>query len=344
MLFRSNDIELSENKTLADLGIQPSGDYLTEIPSEYVTDTELESKSYATTSQIPDVSNKLEISNILQGTNIILNKVGNDITINSTGEGGSGGSIVADSEINGNILIDGIETNVYEHPSGTNPHGTTKADVGLENVDNTSDLNKPISDATQTALNGKAESIHTHDYSKVEESLENGNIILNETETNVYTLPSNVAKTSDLHSHNNKTVLDEITAVKTTEWDTVANKLDKTGDTKDNTTTFDEAETDEDISTGEEHSTMFGKILKSIKTLRSGKIDKTSIANTDTVNDPTKIPSSAVTYGLGQEIDTLTNNLGDIDSQLADISKQTVSSGSSYPVEAFANQIFYKIL
>lgn len=31
----------------------------------------------------------------------------------------------------------------------------TKADVGLLNADNTSDLNKPISNATQTALNGK---------------------------------------------------------------------------------------------------------------------------------------------------------------------------------------------
>ncbi|QHB38827.1 minor tail protein [Flavobacterium phage vB_FspS_hemulen6-1] len=38
---------------------------------------------------------------------------------------------------------------------GTNPHGTTKTDVGLGNVDNTSDLNKPISTATQTALNDR---------------------------------------------------------------------------------------------------------------------------------------------------------------------------------------------
>lgn len=38
---------------------------------------------------------------------------------------------------------------------GTNPHGTTKSDVGLGNVDNTSDINKPISTATQVALNGK---------------------------------------------------------------------------------------------------------------------------------------------------------------------------------------------
>jgi hypothetical protein len=35
-----------------------------------------------------------------------------------------------------------------------NPHEVTKAQIGLSNVDNTSDLNKPISTATQTALNG----------------------------------------------------------------------------------------------------------------------------------------------------------------------------------------------
>lgn len=35
-----------------------------------------------------------------------------------------------------------------------NPHEVTKAQIGLNNVDNTSDLNKPISTATQTALNG----------------------------------------------------------------------------------------------------------------------------------------------------------------------------------------------
>lgn len=35
----------------------------------------------------------------------------------------------------------------------------TKADVGLGNVDNTSDLSKPISTATQTALNGKQATI-----------------------------------------------------------------------------------------------------------------------------------------------------------------------------------------
>lgn len=45
-------------------------------------------------------------------------------------------------------------------PSTTN--GLSKSNVGLANVDNTSDANKPISTATQTALNGKASTSHTH--------------------------------------------------------------------------------------------------------------------------------------------------------------------------------------
>ena len=42
-----------------------------------------------------------------------------------------------------------------------NPHEVTKAQVGLGNVDNTSDLDKPISTATQTALNGKVDKVST---------------------------------------------------------------------------------------------------------------------------------------------------------------------------------------
>ena len=48
----------------------------------------------------------------------------------------------------------------YDHSQTTgNPHGTTKNDIGLGNVDNTSDLNKPISTATQTALDNKQNAI-----------------------------------------------------------------------------------------------------------------------------------------------------------------------------------------
>lgn len=44
----------------------------------------------------------------------------------------------------------------------SNPHSITKAQVGLGNADNTSDVNKPISSATQTALNGKSDKAHKH--------------------------------------------------------------------------------------------------------------------------------------------------------------------------------------
>ena len=44
----------------------------------------------------------------------------------------------------------------------SNPHSVTKAQVGLGNADNTSDVNKPISSATQTALNGKSDKTHKH--------------------------------------------------------------------------------------------------------------------------------------------------------------------------------------
>lgn len=48
------------------------------------------------------------------------------------------------------------ETTINNHIANTsNPHSVTKTQVGLGNVDNTSDLSKPISTATQTALNGK---------------------------------------------------------------------------------------------------------------------------------------------------------------------------------------------
>ena len=60
------------------------------------------------------------------------------------------------------------------HTTNTsNPHNVTKTQIGLGNVDNTSDLNKPISTATQTALNNKVDKVEgkglsTEDYTTAE--------------------------------------------------------------------------------------------------------------------------------------------------------------------------------
>ena len=58
------------------------------------------------------------------------------------------------------LILDTLKTEISEHlKSKANPHGVTKEQVGLENVDNTADVNKPISKATQTALDGKVDKV-----------------------------------------------------------------------------------------------------------------------------------------------------------------------------------------
>lgn len=56
--------------------------------------------------------------------------------------------------------ISSNETNITNHIANKlNPHSVTKSQIGLGNVDNTSDVNKPISSATQTALNNKQDKL-----------------------------------------------------------------------------------------------------------------------------------------------------------------------------------------
>lgn len=98
----------------------------------------------------------------------------------------------------------------YDHISNnSNPHGVTKSQVGLGNVDNTSDANKPVSTATQTELDKKVDKV-------------SGKGLSTNDFTNTY--KSNVdANTSARHTHSNKETLDAITAPFTTE---LKNKLD----------------------------------------------------------------------------------------------------------------------
>lgn len=48
-----------------------------------------------------------------------------------------------------------------------NPHNVTKEQIGVENVDNTADLDKPISYATQAVLDAKAALEHEHDANNI---------------------------------------------------------------------------------------------------------------------------------------------------------------------------------
>lgn len=79
---------------------------------------------------------------------------------------------------NYNTLDTKIDTHIADK---TNPHEVTKAQIGLSNVDNTSDLNKPISTATQTALNGKQNTIS--DLSTIRSNASNGQSAYNTIQT-----------------------------------------------------------------------------------------------------------------------------------------------------------------
>ena len=59
-----------------------------------------------------------------------------------------------------NATYEPKNSNIQAHIGSTsNPHSVTKSQVGLSNVDNTSDVNKPISNATQTALSAKQDTL-----------------------------------------------------------------------------------------------------------------------------------------------------------------------------------------
>lgn len=63
-------------------------------------------------------------------------------------------SILSDLKNKISQNITEIESNLTSHINNkNNPHNVTKQQIGLSNVDNTSDLNKPVSTATQNALN-----------------------------------------------------------------------------------------------------------------------------------------------------------------------------------------------
>ena len=143
-------------------------------------------------------------------------------------------------------LIKGLvsDATFNEHVNNTdNPHGVTKAQVGLGNVNNTSDANKPISKATQAALDKKVDKVEgkslildteitrlagmSDGANKVEAST-NGKIKIDGSEVIVYndtalserisTIENNV---HSIHSHANKDILDAISQDNINSWNSI---------------------------------------------------------------------------------------------------------------------------
>lgn len=99
------------------------------------------------------------------------NKLG-DVVLDAASVGADPSGSAATAQNNAKTYTDDqvspVTSSISSHVSNnSNPHSVTKAQVGLGSVDNTSDANKPVSAATQTALDGKAATSHTHSIANV---------------------------------------------------------------------------------------------------------------------------------------------------------------------------------
>ena len=89
-------------------------------------------------------------------------------------QSGQGSTVALDAEIKRAKEAEAaITSNLNNHIQDyQNPHKVTKAQVGLSNVDNTSDADKPVSDATQTELDKKANQTYVNQLQQTITSLQ----------------------------------------------------------------------------------------------------------------------------------------------------------------------------
>lgn len=114
-------------------------------------------------------------------------------------------------------IIDNLSTLTTHTGNKDNPHGVTKTHINLGNVDNTSDASKPISDATQTVLNGKVDNSRV--LTDVPASAKFTDTTYGVATTSTNGLMSSTDKqnldtnTASRHTHTNKTTLDGLSDV-----------------------------------------------------------------------------------------------------------------------------------
>ena len=115
-----NNVELSGNKTLSDLGIQAAGNYLTSIPSEYVTETELNNKNYLTNSDLTGYALKSEIPTVPQNITTQGNSFNNAnqlVKLDSSGKlPAIDGSNLTNINSDSNVVVDSTLSTTSTNP------------------------------------------------------------------------------------------------------------------------------------------------------------------------------------------------------------------------------------
>lgn len=128
-------------------------DKLNRIPDKLITDTVNVNQS-TTEAVLNFTTYRQEAQQVGRNTLTITSATISQAGLMSSSDKTKLDGLKAQAEID--TSISNVQNNLNAHINNrTNPHRVTKEQIGLDQVDNTSDANKPISNATQTALNGK---------------------------------------------------------------------------------------------------------------------------------------------------------------------------------------------
>lgn len=208
----------------------------------------------------------------------------------------------------------------------TNPHGVTKSQVGLGNVDNTSDMDKPVSTAQQNAINAAAgsgstaiEGLNTHKADKTNphgvtaSQVGLGNVN-NTADTDKPVSTAQAAAIADAKKAGNdaQTNINAHTANKSNPHGVTASQVGLGNvpnvATNDQTPTYTQASTLANLVSGEKLSVSMGKIMKLIADVISHLANKSN-PHTVTAAQVNAVPVSysQFTSTTDEELDSYIN-------------------------------------
>lgn len=300
-----NGVELINAKTLEDFDIQrtiKAGEnvYLTQSEANKMSDTVNVYDASETRKGVSEIATQEEVNTgtddfryitpkklkiVTNGINTIIQN--NYETLDTKIDDEISRAKNKETEINNDLTAHKNSTN--------NPHNVTKEQVGLGNVNNTSDLDKPISTAVQTALNLKA---NNSDLATVAKSGSYNDLI------DKPTIPT---KTSDLDNDSGfLTNIPEEYVTKTELSTDLAKKAD--------VTSIPTKTSDLDNDSGFIDSTgLSSYVLKTeLATELESKQDTLTFDNVPTLNSNNPVTSSGIKTSLDLKQDLLTGNNGEV--------------------------------
>lgn len=209
-----------------------------------------------------------------------------------------------------------------------NPHEVTAEQLGLENVDNTSDLDKPISNATQEALDGlnaskvekvEGKGLSTNDFTAELKENYDSAVSVKHSHDNKALLDSYTQTDSDIasavsnkHSHSNKELLDSYTNSNSDISSAVANShshsnkslLDTYTQTESNLASAVELKhTHENKTVLDSISSALLSTLNTVATMFSGISNIVTILGSDDTTIPTsKAVADAISFAGGGDM------------------------------------------